>query len=78
VPPSAGLRFTKFCSSSHPGDNVASGYFQTFDGCIELCASLNFWSKGKGCKSVDYMVGGVFRTNFWAHSDVLESAVVIE
>jgi hypothetical protein len=68
VPPSAGLRFTKFCSSSHPGDNIGSGFFQTFDECIELCSSLNYWAKNKGCKSVDYEPTGKFPANCWAHN----------
>ena len=86
VPPGAGLRFVKICSAGHPGDNVGSGFFRTFDECIELCASLNYWAANKGCKTVDYEATGTFPTNCWAHnttrvrvfSAIHDSVVLVE
>ncbi|KAK4443525.1 hypothetical protein QBC34DRAFT_476985 [Podospora aff. communis PSN243] len=68
VPEGAGLSFQKLCSTGSPGDTVAAGYFQSFDLCIELCASLNFRAGNRGCVSVDYKFEGAREpVNCWAH-----------
>jgi hypothetical protein len=72
VPEAAGLHFVKHCSAGHPGNTIATGYFQSFDRCIELCASLNFWAKNRGCVSVDYKFQGAKEpTNCWAHNSTI-------
>ena len=47
VPPNAGLKFTKHCGTKQVGFNLAFAYVPTFEACIELCASLNFWNQNK-------------------------------
>jgi hypothetical protein len=74
-PPSAGLRFTKFCSSSHAGVDIGSGFFQTFDECIELCASLNYWAENKVCKMAVFEPTGKFPANCWTHNTTGEMVV---
>ncbi|GAB1311774.1 hypothetical protein MFIFM68171_01984 [Madurella fahalii] len=74
VPETAGLHFVKHCSTGHPGNTIASGYVQSFNHCIELCASLNFWAKNRRCVSVDYRFQGAREpNNCWAHNSTTGS-----
>src|SRR5271170_8043693 len=52
--PEAGLEFTKLCSVGQGGNNLAQAFFTTFDECIELCASLNFWNQNRNCAGMTY------------------------
>jgi hypothetical protein len=54
-------------------DNIASGYFYTFEDCIELCAGLNFWFGDRRCLGVTYQAIGHRPVNCWAHN---QTAVV--
>ena len=76
VPPTAGLQFLKQCGFDRPAANMATGFFYSFNDCIEMCASLNFWGKDRRCVSVGYYEFGV-DINCWAHNEtgVLEAVV---
>ncbi|KAN0089692.1 hypothetical protein V8E51_019952 [Hyaloscypha variabilis] len=58
VPPSASLSFTKVCGVEQYGFNLALVYVTTFEACIELCASMNFWNQDKNCLGVAYLLTG--------------------
>ncbi|OCL03563.1 hypothetical protein AOQ84DRAFT_392203 [Glonium stellatum] len=68
VPSGAGLKFLKLCSVEQYGFNLAEGYFMTFDECIELCASLNFFNKNSNCLGVTFIANGTQPGNCWAHN----------
>ena len=68
VPSSAGLKFTKVCSTEQYGFNLALAYVSTFEACIELCASLNFWNQDRNCLGGAYKPIGGMPGNCWAHN----------
>ncbi|PMD35004.1 hypothetical protein L207DRAFT_534262 [Hyaloscypha variabilis F] len=74
VPPNAGLKFTKLCGTKQVGFNLAFAYVPTFEACIELCASLNFWNQNKNCLSATYKVTSPMPGNCWA-SNITNSKV---
>ncbi|KAK6523260.1 hypothetical protein TWF694_006149 [Orbilia ellipsospora] len=62
--------FQMFCGKSNPGTVLASGFFYTFEDCIELCSSFNYWNNAGKCISVDYIVSDTRPTNCWAHNEI--------
>jgi hypothetical protein len=74
VTPEQGLKFQRLCSTdSRPGvpnvPNIAQGFYYTFDDCMELCASINFWSNSQTCIGVAYKGDAAPRPgNCWAHN----------
>lgn len=54
----AGLKFEMKCNKDvdPAGDsqNLAQVYLPSFDQCMELCASINFWSNSKKCVGARY------------------------
>ena len=50
------------------GTNMASNFVQSFDACIDLCASLNFWSGSRACVVAVFMRGGGYPTNCWVQN----------
>jgi hypothetical protein len=73
VPTGAGLTFTKLCATNEDVSHIASGYFYTFEDCIELCAGINFWSRNRRCLGVTYSILGTRPVNCWASN---QTAVV--
>ncbi|KAI1362152.1 hypothetical protein F5Y08DRAFT_341974 [Xylaria arbuscula] len=51
---SMGLSFQKQCSIDPTGNNIAEVAVASFERCIELCASLNFWANNKDCVGVSF------------------------
>ncbi|KAL3460001.1 hypothetical protein BJX64DRAFT_290651 [Aspergillus heterothallicus] len=49
-----GLKFSKICGFDVQGTNLAEADFSTFDECIDLCASYNFWSGSTDCNVASY------------------------
>jgi len=71
VYPSQGLHFTKLCSTDQRSNvnNIAEAWVYTFEDCIELCASINFWSNSSICIGVAYKGDGLERPgNCWTHN----------
>lgn len=77
-----GLKFVKVCGTSlRGGSNVAQAVVATFNECIDLCASYNFWSGSKKCTSAAYNnVGSCWiGSGTWSQataSDGLDTAVL--
>lgn len=65
---SAGLTFTKICSAGMAGFNLASAYVFTFEDCIEVCASLNFFNGNQNCLSVTFNPTWPRPHNCWVHN----------
>jgi len=40
----------------------------TFDECIELCASINFFNSNSNCLGVTFVPMGIPPGNCWAHN----------
>ncbi|GAW23008.1 hypothetical protein ANO14919_125550 [Xylariales sp. No.14919] len=58
VTPAMGLTFRKLCAVDRTATNVAQATVASFDLCIEVCASLNFWANSAAaCTAVAYAVG---------------------
>ncbi|KAI0413179.1 hypothetical protein F5X98DRAFT_378985 [Xylaria grammica] len=58
VTPAMGLTFRKLCAVDRTAANVAQATVASFDLCIEVCASLNFWANSAAaCTAVAYAVG---------------------
>ncbi|KAF2966311.1 hypothetical protein GQX73_g7259 [Xylaria multiplex] len=55
--PEMGLTFEKLCSVDHQAVHIAQVTVASFDLCIEVCASFNFWANNAACTSVAYAVG---------------------
>ncbi|CEL01112.1 hypothetical protein ASPCAL00704 [Aspergillus calidoustus] len=49
-----GLKFSKICGADGQGTNLAQADFSTFEECIDLCASYNFWSGSTDCNIASY------------------------
>ncbi|KAL2843365.1 hypothetical protein BJY01DRAFT_248654 [Aspergillus pseudoustus] len=49
-----GLKFSKICGADVQGTNLAQADFSTFEECIDLCASYNFWSGSTDCSIASY------------------------
>lgn len=55
-----GLAFKKFCGEDLSGGvNLVQGDAASFDKCIDLCASYNFWDNSTLCKGVSYRSDGI-------------------
>jgi hypothetical protein len=65
---SAGLNFTKLCSTEFSTLNTGSAYVYTFEDCIEVCAGLNFYNGDRNCVGVTYYAIGTRPANCWAHN----------
>ncbi|KAI0147029.1 hypothetical protein GGR57DRAFT_282143 [Xylariaceae sp. FL1272] len=52
--PEMGLKFEKLCSVDTWGYNLAESVANSFNECIELCASFNFWNNNAGCVAVSF------------------------
>jgi hypothetical protein len=63
----AQLVFRKICGAHFANQNVAQSYVYSFDDCIELCASLNFWANNGQCIGATYRADGGQPGNCWAH-----------
>jgi hypothetical protein len=68
VPSTAGLTFTKICSTESYGFNIASAFVATFEACIGVCAGLNFWNQNANCLGAAYSSAGGMPVNCWAHN----------
>jgi hypothetical protein len=64
---SAQLVFTKSCDARYSSGFIAQSYVYSFDDCIELCASLNFWANNGDCIGASYEAEGSPPGNCWAH-----------
>jgi hypothetical protein len=71
---SAGLTFTKLCSTEQDGFPLASAYVYTFEDCIEVCAGLNFFNGDRQCLGVSYEATGIRPANCWAHNDTTQKS----
>jgi hypothetical protein len=66
-----GLDFTRYCDFESPLDGVTSAstlseaFVYSFDDCIEVCASLNYWASDKNCTVAVYDVKGSRPGNCW-------------
>jgi len=75
VSASAGLNFTKRCDLSNPlaaidldAKIISEAFVYTFNDCIEVCASYNFWSRSADCSLAVYQTGGGRPGNCWVGS----------
>ena len=67
----AGLTFTRYCDVASPLDGntkastLSEAFVYSFDDCIELCASLNYWANEANCTVAVYDVKGSRPGNCW-------------
>jgi hypothetical protein len=67
----ANLTFTLHCdlespiTSSSGAATLSEAFVYSFDDCIELCASLNFWAGNANCSFAAYDVKGSRPGNCW-------------
>jgi hypothetical protein len=67
--PGAGLTFQKYCNLGFPGGMIklAEAWVYSFNDCIELCASINFWAGNSSCQGANYWLAGTKPGNCWAY-----------
>jgi hypothetical protein len=75
-PANAALTFQKFCELGFPAGliTIAEAYVYTFDACIEMCASMNFYAGDATCAGASYWQGGQSPGNCWVYSRTAAAA----
>lgn len=68
---SPGLNFTTYCDVESPLTSLSSAstlsqaFVYSFDDCIEICASVNFWSRSSNCSVAVYEPKASRPANCW-------------